>query len=364
MTNKIDDILKNISVPTSIETLNGVNERAEKLYIQKILNALFSFSKYSDLPWKERIQVSVFPNEYSNIFSFNRCLSRLLENDLQLFESTGNYNSITLYNDKETYNEGDRVIAYNAECHDSKNLYKIYVCLKNKTKGIKPNDKTSLKYYESLVIPKSNIPSTIYWAEDNVTLDSFNTDSLGLSWDEFNSKNITELDSFNFNNINTKFNTTETYEGSNLRRLEKPMDKFNWPSNTPVIYSDFAVSNLLSANPGILLYKNDDELITTSTEIDGDDYIVSTMISSYYVGEMIGITWAKIYKSGWVEQGGIQPIIVDSSTSSKTITQGNETYLIGISPDANMCIKTDINMLMPSEILSLNYSINEVSVLN
>jgi hypothetical protein len=156
MIDTIDALLKNITVPTSITTLDGVNERAEKIYIQEILNTLAAFSKYSELPWKERIQISVFPNEYSNIFSFNRCLSRLLDNDLKLFESIGNYNSITLYSDTDTYNEGDRVIAYNMECYDSKNLYKIYVCLKNKTKGVKPNDKTSLKYYKSLVIPKSN----------------------------------------------------------------------------------------------------------------------------------------------------------------------------------------------------------------
>lgn len=313
------------------------------------------------LPWTNRLDVHIFPNEYSNLFSFNRCLARLLENDIQLFKSTGNYTSITWYDSSTVYNKGDRIIVYNVECNDSTNLYKIYVCLKNKTKNIKPDNNTALAYYESLVIPPNNIPDNIYWAEDVINLDSFNTGTNGLTWNEYNAKSIKELKTFDLNNLNSNISTkTETYEGANLRRLTKPTENFSWPTNTPAIYSDFAVSNLLSSNPGILIYKNDDELITTSTEINGNDYIVSTVISSYTVSGLDGAVWYKLYKSGWVNQGGIQPVIINSTTSSNVI-QGKDTYIIGISPKANICIKNDINMLLPIDILSFNFSAGEIS---
>jgi hypothetical protein len=352
-----------VKAPANIRNLTNVTEKDEKLYIQRILNVLSILGGINYLPWSEYKDVSVFPNEFSDIFAYNRVLKRLLDNDIQLFNNTGNYAVLGIYDKDTIYNEGDRVIAYNKECDDSKTLYKIYVCLRNNTVNIKPSDKTSITYYESLVLPKNKIKNTIYWAEDNVTLDSFNTGTDGLTWDEFNSKPIRDLKSFSFNNAND-FTVSATYESANLRQLSQPTKKYQWPTNTPVIFSNMSVSNLLSSDPGIILYKNDDSVISETKEAEAADYIVSSVISSYVINDMEGTVWFKLYKSGWIEQGGTQPIYIDSQTSS-VITEAGKTYLIGTSNKSNMCITQDINIpIKDIECLSFIYSVNEFDITN
>lgn len=355
------DIL-NLVAPTSIQTLNGVTEEDEKLYIQRLLNLIEFYSKDdSNLVYGELADVNVAATEYSNIFSINRCLRRLLENDIDIFNKNKIFTILYSYNSLQTYKKNDRIIYYKEICQDSTSPFRIYVCVKNNVINTPPTSSNSLPYYKSIAVDPDNIPSNIVWIEDVITLDSFINGSNGESWDEFNAKLITDLPSFSF--ADSSLPQSKTLELNNLRRLKKPTEPFSWPDNTPIIYSDISISSLIE-DDDILLYKNDNTLFETIISSDGGDYIVSTEVSTYKVGEAEGILWYNKWNSGWVEQGGRQPVIIDDTNSAKHITLGEDTKLIGVSNKSNICITYPISSftkLKDVETLSFNYSLNEIS---
>ena len=357
------DIL-NIVAPDSIKTLNGVTEEDEKLHIQRLLNLIEFYSKDdSNLVYGDLQDVNIAATEYSNMFSINRCLRRLLENDIDIFNKNKIFTILYSYNSLQTYNKNDRIIYFKEICQDSTSPFRIYVCVKNNVTNIPPDSTNSLPYYESIAVDADNIPDDIIWIEDVLTLDSFINGSNGESWDKFNAKLITDLPSFSFADEDS-FVETKSLELNNLRRLKYPTEPFSWPNNTPIIYSDISISSLIE-DDDILLYRNDPTQYETTLSVAAGDYIVSTEVSTYRVGDDVeGIVWYNKWNSGWVECGGRQPVIIDNTNFAKHITLGEDTKLIGVSNKANICITYPIssfNTLSNVETLSFNYSLGEIS---
>lgn len=374
-----------------VEKLNSIEqtEKDVKTIENKFLQAWNIFDGYSEddvsilLPYAEKQDITVTPNEYSNIFAFNRCLRHLFENDIAVFKDIGIYATLLTWSVEQEYFAGNRILYPLYTVFKSSDRYKIYVCAKPHVigKDAIPDASNTMSYYESLYYEK--LPDNIVWVEDLPFLDSFLISTNGMSLLQFNTKFITDLAAFTYfstlNNTITnpnKFSESSILVNSQFRKLYDNNKNMSWPANRPVAYTDFSVSSCMSSpkTPASLYYLEPAEEIQIYTAKDGlNDYVVSSVVENFNNNDTntAGTRWLRQWKSGWIEQGGTYGILFNSNKSDEldglAIVNkfiGNDTYLIGIHPEANFLCKTEIEPILnftdKVELFNINANVQKV----
>lgn len=302
-----------------------------------------------------KIDFTVAPNEYANIYAYNKCLSKLLNNDIQTFNKIGTYGALIDWNLDTLYKKGNRICFVNYKVFESSDKIKILICVKDNVYGrdVIPSESNTLDYFDALSY--DYLPDNIVWIEDAVYMSAFQLDTNGLSLEEFNANILKELPVLNYSNknnfvnnkilVNTQFK--ETYNGTL---------HVSWPANRPTAYTDFAVSSYITAksNPASLFYL---ENTTTAEQYTAkpnlNDYIISSYIDSLYSNESLGAggtRWVRKWNSGFVEQGGTIIVTFTDKTedTSRPISKiiGEDTYLIGVHDTADFLCKAEIEPIL------------------
>lgn len=330
-----------------VDTLGeGSNEIATKDVINALIVAFSRVTSTISLPYMSKTDIQITPNEYSNLFVLNRVLRRLLENDKHIFDSIGVYGAILNWDPTKPYSKGNRIAYIRDLQHTGETRVKIYICIKDEVTGVVPGGPETLDYRDAL--DYDTLPNNIVWVEEFPTLEAFNISTGNISLEEFNKQPVTELKTFSFVQNEGVITETRTTASEGLELLA-PSANFNWVSNYPVKYNDIELSALSSNSNPLRLYQIDptEEVITVKSTSGLTDYIVSSVL----VDEDDRQAYARIWKSGWVEQGGTQSYdYIDPSA----ITFANDTYLIGTQLSANICTKLPIKPIFDYEIDILN----------
>lgn len=323
------------------QAFSASSEEDRQKLLDKIQRAIELLAEETTLPYPDPIDFTISPNEYSNLFAYNRSFAKLFENDLDIYQKIGSYGSILSWDPAQVYYRGNRV-CYNRDLlNTTGSQIKVYVCLKDNIQNVIPDKTNTCVYSDSLYY--NTLPDNIIWAEEIADLETFNISTNNIPLSAYNELPIIELGNFSFTD-NRNVEKVESVLGTINTTLQNPNVNFNWVSNWVSSYNDITMTPVsASAVSNKIYYLDPSEAQVSIRSLSGaNDYIVSTILENTDTRK----SYARIWKSGFVEQGGYEQFDIALSD----MVFADSTYLIGPSPSATVCIKHAINPILTDNI--------------